>query len=61
MRHLPTINDAFRNQTNINMLGCTILIKFDFNKQLYYMDVSFFFNYTEYKCIKMDAFYGLMQ
>lgn len=38
--HLPTISSAF-NSNSQYMSSCVILIKFDFIKQLYYMDVSF--------------------
>lgn len=38
---LPTISNAFRGNT-VYSAECMILIKFDFTKQLYYMDVSFF-------------------
>lgn len=38
--HLPTISSAFNDFSYFNE-GCVILIKFDFIKQLYYMDVSF--------------------
>lgn len=37
---LPTISNAFRGNT-VYSAKCIILIKFDFTKQLYYMDVSF--------------------
>lgn len=40
--YLPTISGAFNVNINPNInVGCVILIKFDFIKQLYYMDVSF--------------------
>lgn len=38
--NLPTISSAF-NSNSQYMCSCVILIKFDFIKQLYYMDVSF--------------------
>jgi hypothetical protein len=54
---LPTIDEAFRNfevwgDTN-KYAECTILIKFDFNKQLYYMDVSFSLTIPNRNGIKM--------
>lgn len=38
--NLPTISNAFNYNSDYNS-SCVILIKFDFKKQLYYMDVSF--------------------
>jgi hypothetical protein len=54
--NLPTISSAFRDSNILNYAGCTILIKFDFNKQLYYMDVSFSVNITNGYSLKVDDF-----
>jgi hypothetical protein len=54
--NLPTINDAFRDKQKDKYVGCTILIKFDFNKQLYYMDVSFSLTIPTIYSIKKNVF-----
>lgn len=54
--NLPTINDAFRDKQKDKYAGCTILIKFDFNKQLYYMDVSFSLTIPTIYSIKKNVF-----
>lgn len=55
--YLPTISNAFNINANLNK-GCVILIKFDFDKQLYYMDVSFSLKLVSsvYKIEDLSAF-----